>query len=900
MLRALRLHIASVLLPALLLLVLTSTGVWAQTPTVTITRPPSNASNLGGTVRADMLLSPAPAGYTWVEVWLDVFDAGNILRERGRATVINGTNCYYRCISSLHLDAAYTLKAWGRLRFDATGIITDYFSPTVPVSFLNPIDGRHMAHDRILRLRLRDQVPTASFTSPGSGNQSWVVPIASWDFKGVTTPFYFTYNSESFVDPDSPPIPDFSGLSETSSKWSHSFAQFVTLVQPPSGGNEYVVWHRDGQGLAFRIVSGGFLNPDSFHSMEAEKIEQTDPVAAHEKTQYPCRGNYFNRNLRYRWFKITDGDGTVYEFNTPSAPETVFWINNAECQPIQHWMLSRIRDRWGRTTVIHWELLDVRGRLEPRVKAVTDDQYSTLNNPRLNFANFSGSGLIDHIIDWRGRKHELTPIAVPNEGGQNYWKLWKVEVRGVGATTSTQPLSTWEFTYSDPARNNEAYGGTYTGDLVIAKQEPDFGTTGRITYYDYEPVNLVGSAETRPWERDWDGRIKRIWWVDSDSSTGIREIVRAPGSPATLTRKPGDVAVQYTYTAGGDDLTKIRHVPTNRTWEFAYDLYHNLWKVWSPVEPSTGTALVEYVHTPDSTGHILKTNVNFLEDATTPVASVEVQYNRFNLPELVTATAEGTDRTKDLKTDFVYDNGVPLTASSQANLTAVIEAVANAALTQTTAFDYTDVMGEGNDGQFGLPKAVTDAVGATSTFDYQDEFGGVVAARSPMNQALATIDPGNYMNHGDYPASVTVLSYNSDGLPAVIKDPMYVEGQPGHVVSVSYAAEAVNSPNLVVTLTMPPYAYTKQFTLDPAGQILMAKDENSILTRFTYTPSGQVKKIERAYGLPEVRTTVFKYNDQEELQYFDPPMGTRAACSSSISGTIAWASKRTRRCTRDR
>jgi hypothetical protein len=74
-------------------------------------------------------LSPAPAGYTWVEVWLDVFDAGNILRERGRATVINGTNCYYRCISSLHLDAAYILKAWGRLRFDATGIITDYFSP---------------------------------------------------------------------------------------------------------------------------------------------------------------------------------------------------------------------------------------------------------------------------------------------------------------------------------------------------------------------------------------------------------------------------------------------------------------------------------------------------------------------------------------------------------------------------------------------------------------------------------------------------------------------------------------------------------------------------------------------------------------------------------------------------
>jgi YD repeat-containing protein len=849
------------LLAVLFVAALWPARLWAQTPTVTLTRPTSGATNIGGDVRCDITLSAAPSGYTWTQVWLQVFDSGNVLREQGLATFINSTQCYYECYSTLETNGSYTLKSVGRLTLNSNNtLFTDYVSAAVPASMLNPITSRHMATPKLLRQRLHDEVPTASFTSPGGGNQSWDVPVCSWEYKGASFPFYLTYNSETFVDPQSPRTPDFAGMAEVNDKWSHSFCQWITLEQAPNGA-QYAMWHRDGRGMAFPAGTGGaFLQPDSFHSLTADPL--TSPVQTWEQVQYPCRGITPQpvMNAPYRSFTVMDGDGTKYEFNKSSSQNTLFWVT-AECQAVPHWLLSRITDRWGRSTTVNWGLMNVRGVTEPRVTSVTDLQFPDPLHPRLNFTYIANTGLLDFVDDWLGRRHDLSYTQYPNENGQAYYKLTQVDVRGYGNTGTGQTRQRWQFYYGDMTMNAGSYGGSWTGDLVIQKTLPD----GSQFNYEYEAVNQVGTGKVRPTEGDWDGRVSRVFWSDPDASNGQRQILRAATTnPATLTWKGGaangpSASIEYTYSTTGDDLSKVRDVAPDRYVSFSYDSYHNLQEVRTKVEAS-GDPLVRYTHTTDASGHITQTVAETLRDSGTVGDPVTAVFNALNLPTQITATGNGHP---NQVTTLQYDNGGLL---AKGNLTQIIEAVGQAEQ-QTTSIDYTDVPGEGDDGQWGLPKKVTSPVGGVSSFDYHDTFGSLLTARSPVNTAAAAdADTG-----ADAGSSVAVLAYGSDGLPSLVQDPL------GHMVSVGYAAEATNSPNLVITLTFQisaaPFTATRQVTLDGLGRLIKAVDERNIVTQWSYTPSGQVKTVVQNAGVPTARTTLFKYNDLEELEYFLPPKG---------------------------
>jgi RHS repeat-associated protein len=148
---------------------------------------------------------------------------------------------------------------------------------------------------------------------------------------------------------------------------------------------------------------------------------------------------------------------------------------------------------------------------------------------------------------------------------------------------------------------------------------------------------------------------------------------------------------------------------------------------------------------------------------------------------------------------------------------------------------------------------------AVSSFDYDNTTGRLLTASSPQNLVVP-------VGHVDRPASVTVLGYNTDGLPNLVQDPL------GHQVTISYNALAVNSPNLVVTLTYGD-ASTRQITLDPVGRTLEAKDEKGVRTQWTYNPKGQVKSVRRAVGTADERLTVFNYDCRGDLYRVAPPSG---------------------------
>src|SRR5207249_2642819 len=99
-------------------------------------------------------------------------------------------------------------------------------------------------------------------TVPFSGAQSWTVPVTSWDYKGASFPFALHYNSLSMVDPGAPALPEYNGLSERNSKWSHPYAQWVDLYADEAG-TQYAVWHHDGVLTSFqKNGSGAFVSPE--------------------------------------------------------------------------------------------------------------------------------------------------------------------------------------------------------------------------------------------------------------------------------------------------------------------------------------------------------------------------------------------------------------------------------------------------------------------------------------------------------------------------------------------------------------------------------------------------------------------------------------------------------------
>src|SRR5207247_315077 len=101
--------------------------------------------------------------------------------------------------------------------------------------------------------------------------------------------------------------------------------------------------------------------------------------------------------------------------------------------------------------------------------------------------------------------------------------------------------------------------------------------------------------------------------------------------------------------------------------------------------------------------------------------------------------------------------------------------------------------------------------------------GRLLMAASPVN----TLFP---MSDADHDASVTVLSYNADGLPSLVQDPM------GHQVAIGYDAQSPGSGNLVITLTLQTGApfYPRKITIDPRGRVIADQDEAMVVTAWSY------------------------------------------------------------------
>jgi hypothetical protein len=176
---------------------------------------------------------------------------------------------------------------------------------------------RALASQSLKQMCLRDQARTQSETSPLSGNQSWSVPITSWDYHGATFGMALTYNSVSTVDPATvddgtpaphPPLtPDYAGLSEKNDKWSQPYCQWIEVIHDETGA-EYALWHHGSGSLPFAKNGSAFSSPDSYHTLTS---------AGSVTSSYPCSGGTASITIPYGSFTITDGAGTQYFFNQP-------------------------------------------------------------------------------------------------------------------------------------------------------------------------------------------------------------------------------------------------------------------------------------------------------------------------------------------------------------------------------------------------------------------------------------------------------------------------------------------------------------------------------------------------------------------------------------------------------
>ncbi len=221
-------------------------------------------------------------------------------------------------------------------------------------------------------------------------------------------------------------------------------------------------------------------------------------------------------------FTLADGDNTQYRFGT------LYW-EPAGCMALAHYLLTSITDRWGRKLTITWGT--VSGTTEPRVTSVMDDTGNTLT---LMYPN--GDGLLRMVKDPQSRTHILGYTAVAAEAGGSPLKLTSVQVFGPG--DNTRVTYNWSFSYADAYPNqNTAYGGTYTG----RSGDPQNGPGG-----DHHELLLRAGGDRRreraaAAEQDWDGRVSKVTWTDTDGST--REIDRSvlqreqPGYPHLLPRR---------------------------------------------------------------------------------------------------------------------------------------------------------------------------------------------------------------------------------------------------------------------------------------------------------------------------------------------------------------------------
>lgn len=743
----------------------------------------------------------APTGWLKTGTSLDVFKLGATtpLHTLGQVGGLEADgSAYANWDTSIDTDGTYQVAVehdWTATTGNPPQTCKTY-SPRMTITVTNghPILNQSSTNDELNHVcsLTGDAVQGHSATHPLTGGEDWSVPVTSWYGRGKRYEFALSYNSLSLVDPKAPTPPELTGLSEHNSKWSQPFCQWIDLFKDENN-QTFAVWHHDGTYLSFAKSpsSNTFTAPDSFHTLTTQTVPTTT-------FSYTCGTSTTNLTLNnyYGSFTLKDAEQTEYDFTQ------VYWTSGVgpggTGEALAHFLLTQIVDRWGRKLTITWTNQTVGSAMEPRVTAVKDD-----NNLGLTLDYGTSGGLLRSVTDPQGRVHTLAYSAVPDEETPvppatqvTRQKLTGITVYGPGSPNRV--VYTWSFLYQLPGdTTNAAYGGQYTGDLVVQKTEPD----GLTVNYQYEPVSITTDPNTgrttRPTSADWDGRVTQVSWPDSsEGPTVTRVITRLKDNAlqATLTF-PGGKQVKYNYL--GMDLASVTDLATSpaRVWSYTYD-NHNLASVKTPLETGTYPLFQKaYQYTNGQISQITRTEL--LDGGNSMGHQVVTTFNGLNEPMQITAQTDtpglGSVGHHDEATQFWYDNFMDgVSVGTTGKLTAVLRGWMDKSTTPATfrSLETTSLTYNGTAGIWGLPDSLTNPVGGVSSFLY-DTTGGTGLPTSTATPANSIPEAGP----ADQAPSTTALQYNNDGMPTLVTDPM------GHQVLIDYNAQAPGSANLVVTRT---------------------------------------------------------------------------------------------------
>lgn len=474
-----------------------------------------------------------------------------------------------------------------------------------------------------------DWQPGNSSISPSSGAVGFEVPITSWNARGWSLGMALHYNSNARVDPtlDAPvidptviPEPNLAHLSTRNSRWTHTWAQFVEVVDEGTGepgestGQIAALWHTGNGGVVKfdGVVDGGSLSwapEDSYHSMTSSGFATTQlPLP----TGYPTGS--FPVSVPYNNFVVRDGDGTLYTF------DKVFWMKGRSTA-VPYFLLTHILDRYGREITLEWSN-------DGYLQTVRD-----LFGSALAF-QYTG-GVLTSVNDRFGRHHGLQYQSYLSERNSQEAKLSRVEVEGPGSPLRLKHI--WQFQYGSSAQ-----------DLVTRKIEP----TGKTANYVYESVPTSGAAP-RPLPEDWDGRL--ISTDFTDRLTGLNHVISRSGTTLTY---PGGLSQLYDYQSGR--LTKVTDGSTGRWVESRYDNYGNLLKVWTASE-SESNPLRQYDYVYGGNGRTISAMTE-----KTPLFALygdrtETDYNFLHQPTTITRYGRTGGAGYNQQTNIGYDDvGRPL------------------------------------------------------------------------------------------------------------------------------------------------------------------------------------------------------------------------------------------------
>jgi hypothetical protein len=127
------------------------------------------------------------------------------------------------------------------------------------------------------------------------------------------------------VDPYKPDTLDLTGLSQKNSRWTHNFAQWVSLALDETAA-DWAVLHQAGHATSFkRNTNGTYNSRESFLTLSASG---STAVPGYPSLSVPAS------------FTLKDGADTTYTFSTltwQTGPNTA----------MPRYLLTQIKDHWG-------------------------------------------------------------------------------------------------------------------------------------------------------------------------------------------------------------------------------------------------------------------------------------------------------------------------------------------------------------------------------------------------------------------------------------------------------------------------------------------------------------------------------------------------------------------------